>query len=45
MHVCRDYGYCVALDYNEPVCARAKLMLGKKIRIVKKEPSASKFRI
>lgn len=44
-HVCRDYGYCVALDCNEPVPARAKLMLGQKIRIVKKEPSAGKFRI
>ncbi|MCO5549296.1 hypothetical protein L7F22_002764 [Adiantum nelumboides] len=39
-HVCRDYGYCVALDCNIHVPPRAKHMIGLKVKSEMKESSA-----
>ncbi|MCO5581180.1 hypothetical protein L7F22_035058 [Adiantum nelumboides] len=38
-HVCRDYGYCVALDCNMSVPPRAKHMIGLKVKSEIKESS------
>ncbi|MCO5585919.1 hypothetical protein L7F22_039853 [Adiantum nelumboides] len=40
MHVCRDYGYCVALDCNMSIPPRAKHMIGLKVKSEMKESSA-----
>ncbi|MCO5565094.1 hypothetical protein L7F22_018765 [Adiantum nelumboides] len=40
VHVCRDYGYCVALDCNMSVPPRAKHMIGLKVKSEMKESSA-----
>ncbi|MCO5582962.1 hypothetical protein L7F22_036865 [Adiantum nelumboides] len=39
-HVCKDYGYCVALDCNMSVPPRAKHMIGLKVKSQMKESSA-----
>ncbi|MCO5566298.1 hypothetical protein L7F22_019974 [Adiantum nelumboides] len=40
VHVCRDYGYCVAVDCNMHVPPRAKHMIGLKVKSEMKESSA-----
>lgn len=42
-HVCRDYGYCVALDCNMSVPPRAKHMIGLKVKSEMKESSAGNY--
>ncbi|MCO5602914.1 hypothetical protein L7F22_057054 [Adiantum nelumboides] len=40
-HVCRDYGYCVALSCNRSVPPRAKHMIGLKVKSEMKESSVA----
>lgn len=42
-HVCLDGGFCVAMDCNQEVPARAKRMMGLKHITVKKEQSSGKL--
>lgn len=42
-HVCRDVGFCVAMDCHQEVPARAKRMMGQMHITVKKEQSSGKL--